>query len=131
MEFIDLCCSLWESNLTQVEHKVRTMQQSLSQVLERPGWNENGFLTLPVSRRSLNGVPVQEGGLVSEKGGRVFLTLTWVPVRDIEILGFLLSAASVAHKNAADGYKAEKFIQEGLDRVRSGSEANGLGACSP
>ena len=58
-------------------------------------------------------------GLVSERNGKPVLAMKWLLKGDVYALGYLLSTVSVAHKNASDGHKAEKFLEEGLRLVRA------------
>ena len=119
MEFADLCCSLHDTNLDQTSHKLLNMQQTMDQIVDDLNWQDDGTLYLPLSRRSVNGVPLSNSGLVSERNGKPVLAMKWLPKGDVYALGYLLSTVSVAHKNASDGHKAEKFLEEGLRLVRS------------
>lgn len=121
MEFIDLCCSLRESNIPQSDQKRKIMQKVLYQSLESSHWRDDGILQIPIAKRSLANLPVQENGLISERNGKFFLTFSWMTKEDAETLAFLVSAVTVAHKNAYDGGKAEKLIESGLEYVRAPS----------
>ena len=119
MEFVDLCCSLHDTNLDQINHKLLTMQQTMDQIVDDLNWQDDGSLFLALSKRSVNGVQLSTSGLVSERNGKPVLTMQWLSKGDVYALGYLLSTVSVAHKNASDGHKAEKFIEEGLRLVRT------------
>ena len=119
MEFVDLCCSLQDTNLDQISHKLLTMQQTMDQIVDDLNWQDDGSLYLPLSKRSVNGVQLSSNGLVSERNGKPVLTMKWLPRGDVYALGYLLSTFSVAHKNASDGHKAEKFLEEGLRLIRT------------
>lgn len=124
MEFLDLLCALHQFSFAQIEQKaleqkLKEMQKSLYQILAQPGWTEDGVVYIPLSRRSLNGVALQDQGVISERAGKPTLTFSWLSKADVEILGYLLSAVSVSYKNGADGGKAEKFVSEGLEALRS------------
>jgi hypothetical protein len=119
MEFVDLCCSLQETNLDQISRKLLNMQQTMDQIVDDLNWQEDGMLYLPVSKRSVNGVQLSNSGLVSERNGKPVLAAKWLVKGDVYALGYLLSTVSVAHKNASDGHKAEKFLEEGLRLVRT------------
>lgn len=119
MEFVDLCCSLQDTNLDQINHKLLNMQKTMDQVVDDPNWEDDGTLYLPLSKRSVNGVSLLNCGLVSERNGKPVLTMRWLSKGDVYALGYLLSTVSMAHKNASDGHKAEKFLEEGLRLVRT------------
>jgi hypothetical protein len=119
MEFVDLCYSLQETNLDQITAKLLNMQQTMDQTVDDLNWQDDGTLYLPVSKRSVNGVPLSNSGLVSERNGKPVLTMRWLSKGDVYALGYLLSAVCVAHKNASDGHKAEKFLEEGLRLLRT------------
>jgi hypothetical protein len=119
MEFVDLCCSRQEMNLDQITSKLLHMQQTMDQIVDDLNWQDDGTLYLPMSKRSASGVPLSNSGLVSERNGKPVLTMRWLSKGDTYALGYLLSAVCVAHKNASDGHKAEKFLEEGLRLLRT------------
>ena len=119
MEFIDLDCSLLEGSLPPIEQKMKSMQETLYDRMEASTWHDDGTICLPVSRRSLHGVALQEGGTIIEHNGNAYLPFRWLPKATVEAIGFLLSATSVSHKNASDGGKAEKYLNEGLKLLRA------------
>jgi hypothetical protein len=119
MEFVDLCCSLQDTNLDQISRKLLNMQQTMDQIVDDLNWQEDGMLYLPISKRSVNGVQLSNSGLISERNGKPVLAMKWLLKGDVYALGYLLSTVSVAHKNASDGHKAEKFLEEGLRLVRT------------
>lgn len=123
MEFIDLDCSLQEANLQQIEQKMKSMQQVLYERMGDSSWHDDGTVYLPVSKRSLHGAALQEGGTIIERNGKPYLPFRWLPKTVVEAIGYLLSATSVSHKNASDGGKAEKYLVEGLKLLRSQTSA--------
>jgi hypothetical protein len=119
MEFIDLDCSLQEGILPPIEQKMKSMQEILYKRIDDLTWNDDGTIYLLVSRQSLHGVAPQEGGTIIERNGKTYLPVRWLPKTTVEAIGFLFSATSVAHKNASDGGKAEKYLNEGLRLLRA------------
>ena len=117
IELIDLCSSVQAYELPQVEQKLKCMQQSMYEVLEKADWQDDGMMRVPVSRRSMNGVLMQDGGVLTEKAGIIYLCFRWLLKCDIETLGYLISATSISYKNGADGGKAGKYLEEGFDRL--------------
>ncbi|KAL6242685.1 hypothetical protein RBB50_010331 [Rhinocladiella similis] len=118
MDFLDLSCSIQESNITQIESKRKIMQDVLYESVGDPNWRDDGFIYVPVSRRTIAGVQIQGNGHVVERGGKCFLTFSWLSKVQVEVLGYLFSAASTAYKSGMDGGKAEKFALEGLSDVQ-------------
>ena len=107
------------TNLDQITSKLLYMQQTMDQIVDDLNWQDDGTLNLPMSKRSASGVPLSNSGLVSERNGKPVLTMRWLSKGDTYALGYLLSAVCVAHKNASDGHKAEKFLEEGLRLLRT------------
>ncbi|KIX10602.1 uncharacterized protein Z518_01686 [Rhinocladiella mackenziei CBS 650.93] len=119
MEFIDLSCSVLESNIVQTEKKRKIMHEVLYQSISDSNWRDDGLIYIPVSKRAIAGIQLQGNGHVVERNGRYFLPFSWLGKEEAEALGFLFSADSSAYKNGADGGKAEKFVDSGLSLVRS------------
>ena len=124
MEFLDLVCclqqfALGEINPQALDEKCKMMQKSLYQILENSAWSVDGVLQIPITKRALDSVGLQEHGVILETSGRNYLAFAWLTRTDVEILGFLLSTACVSYKNGGDGAKAERFVSEGLDLLRS------------
>ena len=127
MEFADFICTIQQfqagqlnpdTTSTPMSQKLESMQNALYQMLESASWGDDGLIQIPVGKRSLGGASLQRGGLLSEQSKKIYLTFGWIRKTDIEVLGFLLSAVSVAYKNASDGGKSERFIIEGLKMLR-------------
>ncbi|KAK7888144.1 hypothetical protein LTR67_009021 [Exophiala xenobiotica] len=119
MEFIDLACSVRECNIAQTENKRKTMHEVLYESISNPAWRDDGFIYIPVSKRAIAGIQLQGNGHIVERGGKYFMTFSWLSKEHVEALGFLFSADSAAYKSGADGGKAEKFAEEGLSEVQS------------
>ena len=118
MEFIDLCCNLLSMEMEPIALKLTNMQKTMDQVVDDPKWEDSGTFYVPFNKRSLNGIVLSGYGPFSERDGRVTMAFEWLPRGDVYALGYLFSTISVAYKNASDGHKAEKFLQEGLRLVR-------------
>ncbi|KAK5061453.1 hypothetical protein LTR84_007996 [Exophiala bonariae] len=117
MEFIDLATSIQEGNIVQTEQKRKIVQNVLYEAIGHNNWRDDGFIYLPISKRSLAGVQVSTNGHIFEKNGKHFMGFLWLLKEEAEALGFLFSADSAAHKNGHDG-KAEKYAKTGLALVR-------------
>lgn len=119
MEFIDFACSVQESNIAQTESKRKAMHDVLYQSIAHANWRDDGSIYIPVAKRAIANIQLQANGHVIERNGKYFIPFSWLGKEEIEALGFLFSADSVAYKNGADGGKAEKFAETGLALVRS------------
>ncbi|EHY56642.1 hypothetical protein HRR83_002275 [Exophiala dermatitidis] len=119
MEFIDLSCSVRAADVAQMEKKRKQLHTVLYESIDSPNWRGDGFIRVPVSKRSLAGIQLQADGHIVERDGKYFLTFSWLGKEEVEALGFLFSADSCAFKNGADGGKAERFAQSGLSVLRS------------
>ncbi|KAL2432510.1 hypothetical protein ABEF95_012101 [Exophiala dermatitidis] len=128
MEFIDLSCSVRAADVAQMEKKRKQLHTVLYESIDSPNWRDDGFIRVPVSKRSLAGIQLQADGHIVERDGKYFLTFSWLGKEEVEALGFLFSADSCAFKNGADGGKAERFAQSGLSVLRSwGDSVPGAG----
>ena len=125
MEFVDLCSAIKESDVQPREDKRKLMQRVLYDSFERAGWKIDGTIMLPISARALKDVKPLEGGLVTNRNGKLYLNFSWLSKEEVETLGYLLSAASISYKNGGDGGKAEKFIKGGLELAREPLTAGG------
>jgi hypothetical protein len=121
LEFVDIGCSIRDTNIADTERKRKTMHEVIIETTEKDSWRDDGTIFIPVSRKSLMGIQVQANKHVLERNGRHFITFSWLSKVEAEALGFLLSADSSKHKSGADGGKAVRFAEEGLDRVRGWS----------
>lgn len=119
MEFIELACSVRDCNIAQSEVKRKIMHDVLYKSIGHSNWRDDGLIYIPISKRAIANIQLQGTGHVIERNGRYFLTFSWLGKEEIEAMGFLFSADSVAYKNGADGGKAEKFAEAGLSLVRS------------
>ncbi len=123
LQYVDLCCSLRQSNLEQIGQKLATMQQIMDQVVDDSNWLDNGTIFLPLTSKSVRGIPSMGGDIVHEQKDRHVLTLTWLPKKDVYTIGYLLSAVATGHKNAQEDHKAELFLDEGLALIRGNFHA--------
>jgi Cohesin loading factor len=124
VQFVDLCCSMRQSNLDQIDQKLSTMQQIMDQTVDDANWLDNGSILLPLAPKSVTGITSMGGDIVQERGGRHVLAVAWLPKKDVYAVGYLLSAVATSHKNAQGDHKAELFIDEGLALIRSHPSAS-------
>ena len=124
VQFVDLCCSIRQSNLEQIDQKLSTMQQIMDQTVDDANWLDNGTILLPLASKSVSGIASMGGDIVQERGGRHFLAMAWLPKKDVYAVGYLLSAVATSHKNAQGDHKAELFIDEALALIRSHPSAS-------
>ena len=124
LQFIDLCCSLEESNVEDVAKKLKIMQQSMDNLAEDESWNDDGTFSIPLSQKTTAKFTFIDSGLFQKVGDSYELTFTWLPKADVYALGYLLSAISVAHKNGHDGHKSETFLDEALSVMHANMAGN-------
>ena len=125
VQFVDLCCSLQQSNLEPIGQKLSAMQQIMDQIVDDANWVDSGTIFLPLTSKSVQGITLLGGDIVQERNGRHVLTFTWLSKKDVYTVGYLLSAVATSYKNAQGEHKAELFIDEGLGLIRSNSDAPG------
>ncbi|KAF7507038.1 hypothetical protein GJ744_010966 [Endocarpon pusillum] len=119
LQFVDLCCSLRQSNLEQIGQNLATMQQIMDQIVDDVSWLDDGTILLPLTSKSAQCLALNGGGIVQERDSKHVLALAWLPKKDVYTVGYLLSAVATSYKNAQGDHKAEQFIDEGLALVRS------------
>ena len=118
-EFIDLACSVRESNIAQTEAKRKIVHDVFNTASESPNWKDDGSILIPVSKRTMAGIQTQSNKHVIERNGKFYLAFSWLSKDEVEALGCLFSAESSAYKNGSDGGKAGRFVEAGLLMVRA------------
>ena len=118
VQLIDVCCSLQEGNHAQTQKKLQAMHQMMDTVVDDPAWLGDGSISLPITKKSTAGLACLSNEIIREESGSYSINMSWMPKRHIYCIGYLISAASMSHKNASDGQKAEKFLREGLKSLR-------------
>lgn len=124
VQYVDLCCSLQQSDIEQIGQKLSTMQQLMDHIVDDANWLDNGTIFLPLLSKSVQGIALTGGDIVQERNGRHVLTLSWLPKKDVYTVGYLLSAIATGYKNAQGDHKAELFLGEGLVLIRSNFDAS-------
>ncbi len=124
LQFVDLCCSLRQSNPEQIGQKLATMQQIMDQFVDDANWLDYGTIFLPLTSKSAQCIVLNGGDIVQERDGKHVLALAWLPKKDVYTVGYLLSAVATCYKNAQGDHKSEQFIDEGLALIRSNPEAS-------
>ena len=112
--FVDLCWSLRRFDPAQAMSKMHAMQATLDVLRQPQSLADDGFLLVPVDHGSQTAFGSYNGAVRKGQDGSQLLAFEWIPNQDIFSLGFLLSGICMAHKNAADGQKAEGMLHEGL-----------------
>lgn len=115
LDVVDLACSLQQcQSPDQADAKMKVMQALLDEGNPQSGWNTNGSFTV-----ALNHVP--EENLISDTGGiyniahdgLVGLSFSWLPQRDLYLLGYYLSGiTAMRSRHITD--KAINYLREGL-----------------
>ena len=117
MHFVDLCCSLQHFDGGQVTSKMLAMQASLDHTANDNSWTEDGVCVIPIRRdasTNLNCDEDNQGVLRTASNGSTIFLIHWLPREDMYTLGYLLSGAAVANRNAMDGQKSEQYLKEGI-----------------
>jgi hypothetical protein len=113
--FVDICCSLHQTDTKQAQSKMKTTQASLDTLANDPRWSDDGTFGIPISnetKRTLTGLGSAEGVVRPGVDGHLTLQVNWLPKDDIYALGYLLSAVVSSNRNAMDGQKAEAYIKQ-------------------
>ncbi|ETI23040.1 hypothetical protein G647_04836 [Cladophialophora carrionii CBS 160.54] len=119
LEFIDLACSVRESNIAQSNAKRKGMVEVLDQIAKDGNWRADGSIYIPLSKQTVAGIDLQAHKHVIERNGKYYIVFSWLGMEEVEALAYLFSADSSAYKNGIDGGKAEIFTTEGLSGVRA------------
>jgi tetratricopeptide (TPR) repeat protein len=118
-DFIDLACSVRESNIAQTNAKRRAIIEVLDNLPSVGPWTNDKSIYIPVSKRTIAGIQLQAQKHVIERNKKYYIVFSWLGMEEADALACLLCADSSAYKNGKDGGKAELFATEGLSKVRS------------
>ncbi len=121
--FLDLSCSLQESNVIQAALKCQTMRAVMDQVFNDSYWEKDGSFSVPMNLAGVSvGASMGPASLTEQNGdGRPRITFTWLPARDVYALAYFLCGVTMRPKNSFDHRKAEEYFREGIRQVGGNS----------
>ncbi|KAK2764903.1 hypothetical protein FQN54_008600 [Arachnomyces sp. PD_36] len=119
IQIVDICCSLLEYDIDHSAEKLQEMQSLMDEKLDDPHWQSDGSFSIPLSSRNAGPSSVENGDILRTENGTLVLTLSWLPEHDLYTLCYFLSSVTLSAKNAHNGRKAEKFLDEGLRMVKT------------
>ena len=117
MHFVDLCCSLQQSDPDHAVLKMQAMQATLDQATNDSNWTEDGICAIPISHNTsmdMRGNWSAQSVIRTAPDGSLSFLMHWLPREDIYALGYLLSGAVKGNRNAMDGQKSEQYLKEGI-----------------
>ncbi|KAG8532133.1 uncharacterized protein KY384_003772 [Bacidia gigantensis] len=114
--FVDLCCYLQHFDPVQAVEKTQIMQNALTLTSECKEWMVDGSFFIPLRKERMPSCRRQEGIVSITDEGSLRLHFNWMPKDDIYTVAYLLSGIAFAHKNGAEGQKAENMLQDGIKR---------------
>lgn len=118
--FVDLCCSLQQSDPLQGLTKMQAMQSFLDSSLEHSNWADDGVFHIPISQDTASILQCggSAGGVIRvNSAGHLTLAVVWMQKEEVYALGYLLSGAASFHRNAVDNERAERYLTEGIRLV--------------
>lgn len=118
IQIIDISCSLLEYDIDNSAEKLQEMQSLMDEKLNDPHWQNDGSFSIPLNGNTSGPSSVENGDILRTENGSLVLTLSWLPEHDLYTLCYFLSSITLSAKNAHNGRKAEKFLDEGLRMVR-------------
>lgn len=119
IQMVDICCSVLEYDVNSSSQKLKAMQDMIDQTLNDPIWRQDGSFSVPLNGKSPPGPSSMDtGDILQVENGTLFLSFTWLPQHDLYALSYFLSSVTLSAKNAHDGRKAEKYLDEGLRMVQ-------------
>jgi hypothetical protein len=120
VDFIDLSCSLLQSDPEQAWTKTSKVQQFMDGLMESTSWSDDGSFTIPLARPGGPLTETTNGIFKKSKDGTDCVVFAWLNKRDLYTLSFLLSGIASQLKNATD-HKSERYFVEG-DKMIKGSQ---------
>lgn len=118
-DFIDQACAMRRYKPAETDQKRMALQDTYGRLQDHSSWVEDvATVEIPVNVSSLRELPLQQGGLVVERGDKFVLTFSWCTKRDLEVLAFFLQATGMAFKNSSEKGKSEEFLAQALTRLR-------------
>jgi hypothetical protein len=120
LHLIDLSCSLHCLDIPQAVKKADEIRLLLEDVLKDSIWREDGVLEIPASTQPIQTSTQPSDDLTGSEQPGNSLTFHWLAKQEVYALGYLLNAITLSPRNAQDGRKGEKYLQEGL-RITKGT----------
>jgi hypothetical protein len=120
VDFIDLSCSLLQSDPDQAWTKTAKVQQFMDGLMESSSWSDDGSFAIPLARPGGTLLETTNGIFQKSKNGTDCVVFAWLNKRDLYTLSFLLSGIASQLKNATD-HKSERYFNEG-DKMVKGNE---------
>lgn len=121
MQIADISCSLLECDVNQSTQKLEIMQEFMDRRINDSCWRPDGTFSIPISGKPFGSSSSNPGDIFRVEGGKLSLTLSWLPLQDLYVLCYFLSSLTLSTKNSYDGHKAEKYLYEGISMVKGGS----------
>lgn len=131
LDVIDLVCILEQGNSPdQIQDKTKALSQALDHDLEKApsmNWDENGLFMVSVIEKD-SGLVDQSGGIFQRtKAGKIALTFSWLPQRDLYLVGYYLNGFTRMQVTVKDNIsKANSYLQMGLKATRGKIRQLGL-----
>jgi hypothetical protein len=118
IQIIDISCSLLDYDIDHSAEKLQEMQKLMDEKLNDPHWQNDGSFSIPLNSKTAGPSSVESGDILRLENGTLVLTLSWLPEHDLYTLCYFLSSVTLSARNAHNGMKAEKFLDEGLRMVK-------------
>lgn len=110
-----LCCLISEKvDTEQLLQRRKNMARTIANSVQRgPNWTKDELMWLRVNTSSTKGVPSQEGGLVQEMDGKLYIALEWMGKLELEGVGYLINALCWSMAGRAGHEKAVEYMRQG------------------
>jgi len=126
LDFVDLACSLVESNSNEAKSKLAVMQKLLDELWETAAWPEGGTLYIPLGQNHDRKLTDSTNGIFEREGnGNDKLSLQWLSKRDLYAVGYAISAIATLLRGSNDS-KAHEYLIEGLKLIKADFKASSL-----
>ena len=118
MQIADISCSLLECDINQATQRLEIMQEFMDRRINDSCWRPDGTFSIPINSKSTVSSSSNPADFFRVEGGKLSLTLSWLPLQDLYILCYFLSSLTLSTKNSYDGHKAEKYLFEGISMLK-------------
>lgn len=116
IDVLDVLCCLTSEKIDteQLLQRRKIMAKTIANVIQRSeNWTKDELIWLRVNTSSTKGLPSQEGGLVQEVDGKLYIALEWMGKLELEGVGYLINALCWSVAGRPSHEKAKEYMYQG------------------
>lgn len=114
LDFVDLACSLLQSNPEEAKAKMAVMARLLDELWEKVNWADDGALFVPLGQNHDRKLTESTNGIFErDQAGDDKIILQWLSKHDLYAVGYAISATASLLRATNDS-KAYEYVVSGL-----------------